>query len=71
MIKGSLHRKLRHLVLQFVAPSTEMIVHVSTSEPCDWDRCSRGLLLLSPSDVDTDHTEGRETELTEASRGMC
>jgi hypothetical protein len=33
--------------------------------------CSCVPLLLSPSDVDTDDSEGKESELAEASRGMC
>ena len=28
-------------------------------------------LFLSPSDVDTDDSKGKESELAEASRGMC
>jgi hypothetical protein len=32
---------------------------------------SCGSLFLSLSDVDTDDTEGRESEPTEGSRGMC
>ena len=42
-----------------------------TSNPCDYDRSSRGPMFFSPLDEDTGYTGGITNERTERTTGMC